>query len=262
MVAVCAPQVWAQAAQQGTKTPIQPEVWQLVLRANGARSEQGVKLLWWDPPLAKAALEHCRRMVQEGEISHRYGGEANVGERAAQAGAHFSLIEENIAIGSSPKAIHEGWMNSEEHRLNLLNPEVDRVGVAVIASRGVLYAVADYARAVQVLTQAQVEAKVAEAVRAYRVTIAADPASARVACAMDHGWPPSTSGSEPMFVARWQDADLSHLPDSLVKRLQSGEFKQAAVGSCPPQGVEGSFTLYRLAVLLYGPSTRNGIKPM
>ena len=30
------------------------------------------------------------------------------------------------------------------HRTNLLNPEVDRVGVAVVATRGVLYAVADY----------------------------------------------------------------------------------------------------------------------
>ena len=70
----------------------------------------------------------------------------------AQAGAHFSLIEENVAIGPSAAGIHEEWMNSPGHRTNLLNPEVDRVGIAVVASRGVLYAVADYARAVQSLS--------------------------------------------------------------------------------------------------------------
>jgi hypothetical protein len=41
------------------------------------------------------------------------------------------------------------------------------------------------------------------------------------------------------------------LPEALVKRLASGSYHQAAVGSCPARGTEGSFTLYRLAVLLY-----------
>ena len=79
-----------------------------------------------------------------------------MGGRAGQAGAHFSLIEENVAFASTPEAIHEGWMNSPHHRTNLLNPAVDRVGVAVVASRGMLYAVADYARSVPVLTQIQI----------------------------------------------------------------------------------------------------------
>ena len=44
--------------------------------------------------------------------------------------------------------IHDEWMQSPGHRTNLLNPDVDHVGVAVVESRGVLYAVADYERAV------------------------------------------------------------------------------------------------------------------
>jgi hypothetical protein len=50
---------------------------------------------------------------------------------------------------------------------------------------------------------------------------------------------------------RWQDADLSHLPQALVDRLASGHYHQAAVGSCPTQDVSGSFSAYRVAVLLY-----------
>ena len=250
-MAMTAPLVWAQAAQQGAKAPIQPEAWRLVLLANSERNQLGVKPLWWDPALAKAALEHCRRMVQEGELAHRYGGEANVEERAAQAGAHFSLIEENIAIGATPAEIHKGWMESPEHKQNLLNPDVDRVGIAVVASRGVLYAVADYSRAVAVLTQTQVEARIADLIRVSGVDVVTDPTGARAACEQEKGMPDAPTATQARFVMRWQNVSLAQLPKSLVDRLASGQFQHAAVGSCPAQGVEGSFTLYRLAVLLY-----------
>jgi hypothetical protein len=50
---------------------------------------------------------------------------------------------------------------------------------------------------------------------------------------------------------RWQGADLNRLPQALVEKLSSGQIRQAAVGSCPPQVGEGDFTAYRVAVLLY-----------
>jgi hypothetical protein len=50
---------------------------------------------------------------------------------------------------------------------------------------------------------------------------------------------------------RWQNAELTHLPQALTSRLASGAFREAAVGSCPPQGQQGPFTAYRVAVLLY-----------
>ena len=55
----------------------------------------------------------------------------------------------------------------------------------------------------------------------------------------------------PRFIMRWQDADLTRLPQALVEKLASGNYRQAAVGSCPAQIAEGSFTAYRVAVLLY-----------
>ena len=50
---------------------------------------------------------------------------------------------------------------------------------------------------------------------------------------------------------RWQDADISKLPEALLDRLSSGDYHRASVGSCPAKDLEGSFTLYRMAVLLY-----------
>ena len=230
---------------------IQAEAWQIVDLANQARSEAGAGPLKWDAALATAAREHCLRMAAEGSIAHRYQGESSLAKRAAEAGAHFSLVEENVAFGSDPAAIHEGWLRSLGHRENLLNPQVDRVGVAVVASRGAIYAVADYERAVPVLTPAQAESRVAALVEAEGVAIRRDTAVAQAACAMNHGFPRSSSGLRPQFIMRWQDAELSSLPRELAEKLSSGEYRQAAVGCCPVQNHEEAFTVYRMAVLLY-----------
>jgi hypothetical protein len=240
---------WAQYEQaaygQGSRQGLQPEAEQLMALANESRAARGSGPLKWDPALAAAARQHCLKMAAAGPISHQYAGEMNLSDRAGAAGAHFSLIEENVAIGPDPAAIHEEWMHSPGHRTNLLNPDVDRVGLAVVASRGVLYAVADYARGVAQLTPAQVETTVANLVRVSGVTIVRDTTSARAYCAGGRG------ANEPSFLMRWQDADLSRLPEALVDRLSSGHYHQAAVGSCPAQGVEGAFSAYRVAVLLY-----------
>ena len=224
---------------------------QLFALANRSRAEAGAGRLQWDGALADAARQHCLRMAAEGPISHRYGGEPDLTERAGQAGAHFSLIEENVALAPTPAEIHDEWMHSPGHRTNLLNPAVDRVGIAVVASRGELYAVADYARGVQTLSPSQVEARVAALIRPSGVEIMKDPAMARAACAMDHGLPVSHGGPQAQFVMRWQGADLSRLPQTLVDKLASGQFREASVGSCPAQVESGDFSAYRVAVLLY-----------
>lgn len=238
-------------AQVQNSRAIQAQAWQIVTLANQARASAGVSPLQWDSALAAAAMKHCQLMAAEGPISHRYQGELELSERAGQAGAHFSLIEENVAIGPDPSTIHYQWMHSAGHRSNLLNADVDRVGVAVVASRGGLYAVADYAHAVPLLTQTQVETSIAGLLRARRVVLLPDATAARAACVLDQGSFHSLSGPQPRFIIRWQDADLAHLPQALIDRLASGNYRQTAVGSCPAQGLEDSFTAYRAAVLLY-----------
>jgi hypothetical protein len=240
----------AGVAQDG-RGNMHAEAGRIFALANQARAQAGVGHLDWDPALADAALQHCQRMAAEGPISHQYNGEPDLSTRTAQAGAHYSVIEENVAMGPSADAIHEEWMHSPGHRANLLSPDVDRVGVAVVAARGELYAVADYSRAVEQLSAPQVEAKVAALLRTSGVAILRDPSVARTACATDEGMPRSEGGPMARFVMRWQDADLTQLPQALAERLASGKYRQAAVGSCPAQVAGGSFTAYRVAVLLY-----------
>ena len=220
--------------------------------ANQARAAQvGAGRLEWDGALAAAAMQHCRRMAAEGPIAHRYNGEADISGRAGDAGAHFDIIEENVAVGPTAAEIHEEWMHSPGHRANLLSRDVNRVGIAVVAARGVLYAVADYSHGVQKLSPEQVEARVASLIRPSGVAILHDAEQARAACATDSGVPAGRGGLQPSFVMRWQDADLSQLPHTLSERLASGRYRQAAVGTCAARNVEGSFTAYRVAVLLF-----------
>ena len=51
---------------------------------------------------------------------------------------------------------------------------------------------------------------------------------------------------------RWEGSDLTHLPKQLADRLDSGRFRDAAIGSCNAHGSNSdTFTSYRIAVLLY-----------
>ncbi len=238
------------SSPQESKPELRGAAEQLFALGNQARATAGVAPLAWDPALAEAALAHCRRMAAEGPIAHRYGGEPALATRAAQAGAHFSLIEENVAVGASPDQIHQAWMQSPGHRENLLNPQVDRAGIAVVAAHGVLYAVADFSAAVKNLSPAQIEARVATLIHANGVAIRPNPAEARTACQQGDAWRPSPS-AQPSWMMRWQSPDLARLPARLVQQLQSGNFRQAAVGSCPAEHVNAAFTSYRVAVLLY-----------
>jgi len=224
---------------------------QLLALANQSREQHGAQPLKWDSALAEAARQHCLRMAAEGPISHRYGGEPDLSDRAGQAGAHFSLIEENVAVASTPAIIHQAWMLSPGHRRNLLNPEVDHVGIAVVAARGVLYAVADYSKAVQTMSPSEIEARIAALIRPSGITILNNSELAREACRANQGIPDAHGGPQPTFVMRWQGADLNRLPQRLVQQLESGQFRQASVGSCPAQVEGGDFSAYRLAVLLY-----------
>ncbi|MGH9600566.1 MAG: CAP domain-containing protein, partial [Terracidiphilus sp.] len=213
---------------QGQVTPAPAN--QLIALMNQARAAAGAAPLQWDPALAAAAEQHCLRMAQKGPTEHQYNGEPSLTARAAAAGAHFSMIEENIAIGPSAEAIEREWMHSPPHRENLLNPNVNRIGTAIVSARGTLYAVADFSRAVMVLSRSQVEAQVASLIRVSGVAVLASPAQARAACTTGV-MPPSTSHLMPRFLMHWQASSLSQLPQVLTGKLASGRYHGAEVGS-------------------------------
>ena len=137
-------------------------------------------------------------------------------------------------------------MNSDESSTSLLSADIDRVGSAVVARDGLLYAVAGYAHFAKALTQVQVEDAIAAMLRARGLSIAQNRQDARLRCAGR-----TMLSVTPAYSLILQSADLSNLAEALDKALPQAHYVKAAVGSCPTQGQEGSFTAYRVAVLLY-----------
>ena len=225
---------------------------------NQDRAAQGLRALAWSPELASAAGAHASLMAGRfhRELSHRYPGEPDLATRISQAGAHFSSVAENIAYGQSGPQLESAWMHSPPHRANILDPRMNAIGIAIVASGGMLYAVEDFAAAVTQLSPAAVEQRVEAELAAFDVSIAtASPGDTlpakeetRKNCQMETG---RIDGSTPGFIIRWQGADLS-LPQPLVEELRSRKYSWAAVGACAANTADvGGFTAYRVAVLLF-----------
>lgn len=219
----------------------------LLAAANRDRAAQGLPGLRADDQLALAARTHAYEMMKQSTISHQFEGEADLATRAGDAGAHFSLITENVAEASNAAQIHDLWMKSPGHRANLLDPKVDSVGIAVVQQRGQLYAVEDFARTVLKLTIDQQEAAVGKLLTASGIALNGNKADARQTCTMSAGY---IGSRQPGFVMRYSASSLDQLPPELTARLGSGKYREAAVGACVT-GRQTPFTVYNVAVMLY-----------
>jgi uncharacterized protein YkwD len=119
---------------------------ELFASVNQARRAQGLPALKWDDSLATAARRHAAQMAAHGEAQHQFEGEPNLSTRAKQAGAHFGWLSENVIVGVSAEAVHNEFMNSANHRANILDKDMDSVGIGVLEHGGKLFVVEDFAQ--------------------------------------------------------------------------------------------------------------------
>jgi hypothetical protein len=216
---------------------------------NQDRAAHGLPPLHWDPALAVAAATHADRMKEEKSLAHEYPGEPDLTARASQAGARFQALAENIAMGPSAEALEKQWMNSVPHRTNILDPQMNAIGLAVWERSGYLYAVVDFAHSPEALTREQVEQKVEDLLRDQNINPSGSRSVAEEACTTQNGTPASTPETGTVkAVVRFQTPDLSKLPSAVADQLRTGHFTRAAVGACKSQDV---YTSYRVAVVLY-----------
>ena len=221
---------------------------QALLRlANQARADHGLPPLRWDTALAQAARVHLDRMVNEpGELLHQYPGEQDLTARVGQTGERFSTVSENLAArGTDPASLQQKWMSTAVHRATLLDPNLDRLGIAVVRKDGLLYAVEDFARFVPAQRNDDIERRVAQELQARGIAPAESNDDARKTCEMPRG-----AAGSPKLVVQWDGADPTVLPDALLQQVANGRFTSAGVGVCAGQQ-GGQFTTYHVAVLLY-----------
>lgn len=214
--------------------------------ANRERAERRTPPLKWDPALAEAAQRHAREMAQRNNISHRFPGEGELQDRVRAAGARFSRVAENVAEAPDVLSMHINWMLSPGHSANILNPQLDSIGIAIEKRGEEYFAVQDFSTAVPALSAAEQEKQVAALLASRGLHIRRDSGDARRACARGSG----TGGAHPRAVVHFEAGDLRELPPQLLKMIAANGFDAAAVGACDRKD-EGAFTMFRIAVLLY-----------
>lgn len=99
---------------------------------NKERRERGRAELSWAPEIVPVARAHARDMWERKYFSHYSPEGDDVGDRLDRAGIRYSLAGENLALAPTVATAHHGFMSSEGHRANILEPKFRRVAVGVI----------------------------------------------------------------------------------------------------------------------------------
>ncbi len=119
----------------------------IVARINEERATRGLSPLAWDQSLGALAGDWSRTMASTGSFVHR---DLNAAMTVTGISGRFEGLGENIAWASggalSSGRIHSMLMNSSSHRVNILQPGFDTIGVAVTCVNGKIYATENFGR--------------------------------------------------------------------------------------------------------------------
>jgi uncharacterized protein YkwD len=135
---------WTSAVAQPKIDAAEQQLFQAI---NRERAVQKLPPLKWDDGLAGAARQHAGIMAEQKTISHTFAGEPSLPSRATRAGVRFIWLSENVASGPTAENISQQWMQSPNHRANILDTDMDTIGIGTAERNGVVFAVADFSKA-------------------------------------------------------------------------------------------------------------------
>ncbi|MGQ9869237.1 CAP domain-containing protein [Leptodesmis sp.] len=97
---------------------------------NQFRAANGLAPLQLNIELDAAALGHSQDMALNDYFDHNGLNGSTPASRINQVGYVYSIYIENIAAGyDTPEEVVQGWIDSPEHRANLLNSSFTEVGI-------------------------------------------------------------------------------------------------------------------------------------
>lgn len=105
---------------------------QLLALVNEERQKQGRRSLTIDQDLTEVARAHARDMWQRQYFSHVNPDGQDPFDRLKAANVQFITAGENLALAPTVGLAHEGLMNSEGHRANILEESFGRIGIGVV----------------------------------------------------------------------------------------------------------------------------------
>ncbi|SEM10336.1 CAP domain-containing protein [Nonomuraea pusilla] len=108
----------------------------VVSLTNAARASHGCGALRVDARLTRSARTHSLEMARTGRLSHNSPDGASPWDRMDRAGYHWGAAE-NIGTGyGTPEEAVRGWLDSRDHRRNILDCGLKAIGVGVASGPG------------------------------------------------------------------------------------------------------------------------------
>lgn len=99
---------------------------------NTEREKRGIKTLTWSPEIVAVARAYAKDMWVRHYFSHYSPEGQDVGDRLVAAHISFTIAGENLALAPTTQIAHNGLMNSEGHRDNILDTRFHKVGIGMI----------------------------------------------------------------------------------------------------------------------------------
>lgn len=91
-----------------------------------------VPALEWNDTLSRTAYLHSVDMKSKNFVSHTGSDGSGIAERVNRQGFGWSALGENIASGdSTDSSVVSGWLKSEPHCRNIMNPSFRLVGAGM-----------------------------------------------------------------------------------------------------------------------------------
>jgi uncharacterized protein YkwD len=242
--AKASPQVASAPAVTGSYQPSpgeDPEAEQQLLDlANQARAQAGVPPLSRDEGLTDAARVHAQAMVSEQQLSHQFAGEPSLAQRLAQSTTlHLDRAGENVALAETVDGVQNVLMHSAPHRENLLNPDYNVAGFAVIRSGERLYVAQDFGHELPTVTPEIANQQIANGLQRLRdqyhlpaLGQADGSAAQSLACAMAKADGLGTLPPQSHYVLRYTTMEPGRLPAGTEKILGNRGLRTFSVGSC------------------------------
>ena len=112
------------AAEARTTSAEQKYAQQAFTATNANRIHQGLRALGPSDCLKHAAVRQAKLMAQQEQMFHQ---DLN----RVMRDCHLNTAGENVAYGFSTgrSVVNDGWMKSEGHRANILNPQFRLMGI-------------------------------------------------------------------------------------------------------------------------------------
>ena len=105
---------------------------ELIARLDALRAGRGAPALTYDSRLSEVARQWSARMAATGTLAH-------MPDLAAQVGADWTRLGQNVGAGTSAAAVQDGLVASASHLSNMVSTSFNSVGVGAASAAGRLW---------------------------------------------------------------------------------------------------------------------------